>query len=216
MYDEWLVSRLSKNAWALLGALLLLRRPESQLSAQELMLRAGLSKNTFHMARSELQIKGYIDVVEQGGGKSPIIRLKGVSVEEVIPEVKRVEAEVPKELPSPKRDEIQEIIDEFAKHFPDENSLYPLSRAGAGKFLRASGEDVERVLLAIEKASANQPRHPKAYVEALCRNDSPTNKSDEGDEPPSPELLEFTERAKRNAARTGGVPKRRLPVERKG
>lgn len=203
MYDEWLVSRLSKNAWALLGALLLLRQIESRLSTTELMLRSSLSKNNFWKAKTELIAKGMIEMVDYPGQPSLII-LKGIHDGADNPftvgedtklasgEVPRIERQVRN---TDARDNV--IIQAFASAFPEEHKKYPLNEGYAAKMLTAAGYSVGIVLNAIEKAVERKPTHPKAYILSICKA-QPDNK-DDVPAPPPKALVELTQRAREYA-----------------
>lgn len=222
MYDEWLVSRLTKNAWALLGALLLLRRIESQLPNQELMFRAGLTKNTLAPALNELELKGLISI-ERIAGKPSLIRLleNEVIVDVVTesgPAPLPTQADVPKLISPAQTVEMDEdsIVDVFSACFPEEQSKYPLSKQYVKRFLELSGGDVGRVTSVIRSvAEKDGVRSPKAYIAKILREEQPINESEAA---PPPELVALTERAKAYAREhgEGSLSKRRSRAKAEG
>lgn len=211
--DAWLVSKLTKNEWALLGALLLVQRDTIELKSSELMARAGLSKNTYWSALSSLQMKGYIQV-EDVPGKASRISLKGGDVHGLVIESSSFPLPETPVVPEAQVDVADGVIDIFKKYYPTEQAKYPLSRVAARRWYQLAGEDMNVVTDVIQAASTRAGvRAPKAYIEKILPQQVTLA------EPDTAELIEWTERMGEVASRQrpigGSIAERRRQLEGK-
>lgn len=197
MFDEWLVSRLSKNAWALLGALLLLRRPESTFTNGELAFRSAMSKSSVVAAKQELVSKGLVTVTDVAGQPSVIrlnIQPEGFADEqdqEMAQETGRLARSEAPQIQTP--DVLRLAIDKFNRAFPQE-MIDPIF----AKRMYATAGTEDRLVYAINKTIDKKPQHPKGYALSICRSQEPIDTP----QPPPPELVAFTERAREYAKAT--------------
>lgn len=218
MYSEWLASQLSKNALALLFALLLQRSQTIRLSRRELWMRAALSRNTIDGALAELERKGLIRIQRQEYGPSSITlvrptTVKGVEIDvialdeftDAVDEGKlatitgqAVQARI--EPGKPSNGEVDKLRVAFAAAFPSEVSRYPLSDQSAKRILSAANGSLDVALQAIDTATEKSPNYPKAYVEKVAR--ALALERGGGDEQPTSEMLSLVERVRKADVRT--------------
>ena len=214
MYSEWLASQLSKNALALLFALLLQRSQTIRLSRRELWMRAALSRNTIDGALAELERKGLIRIQRQEYGPSSITlvhptTVKGVEIDVILDEFtdegklatitgQAVQARI--EPGKPSNGEVDKLRVAFAAAFPSEVSRYPLSDQSAKRILSAANGSLDVALQAIDKATEKSPNYPKAYVEKVAR--ALALERGGGDEQPTNEMLSLVERVRKADVRT--------------
>lgn len=200
MFDEWLVSRLSKNAWALLGALLLLRRHESHYTNAELAIRAAMSKGSVVEAKQELVMKGLVTIIERSGQPSVIqlnIETEGFANEPTtdMGKIAGTSADTARQIQAA-RVQAPDILGRAVRKF---NEAFPgakLDEATAKRMVELAGSE-DRFLYAIDQTVEKQPQSPRGYLHSICKNTDRV--ADDTPIPPPAELVAFTQRAREHA-----------------